>query len=194
MDEHFIKIHKWLYPVSWIYGAVVTVRNKLFDWGFLRSKSFDVPVICIGNLSVGGTGKTPHTEYLIKLLRNSYHVAVLSRGYKRHSRGYVLATSQSTAHSIGDEPYQMYTKFPSVTLAVDENRCHGIEQLLAIKEPSVEVVLLDDAFTASSATILYFRQVVYANLSTVKTGHKSLLSQSVRKTLSLSTIILSRND
>lgn len=146
MDEHFIKIHKWLYPVSWIYGAVVTVRNKLFDWGFLRSKSFDVPVICIGNLSVGGTGKTPHTEYLIKLLRNSYHVAVLSRGYKRHSRGYVLATSQSTARSIGDEPYQMYTKFPSVTQAVDENRCHGIEQLLAIKEPSVEVVLLDDAF------------------------------------------------
>ena len=67
MDEHFIKIHKWLYPVSWIYGAVVTVRNKLFDWGFLRSKSFGVPVICIGNLSVGGTGKTPHTEYLIKL-------------------------------------------------------------------------------------------------------------------------------
>ena len=119
MDEHFIKIHKWLYPVSWIYGAVVTVRNKLFDWGFLRSKSFDVPVICIGNLSVGGTGKTPHTEYLIKLLRNSYHVSVLSRGYKRHSRGYVLATSQSTARSIGDEPYQMYTKFPSVTQAVD---------------------------------------------------------------------------
>ena len=88
MDEHFIKIHKWLYPVSWIYGAVVTVRNKLFDWGFLRSKSFGVPVICIGNLSVGGTGKTPHTEYLIKLLRDNYHVAVLSRGYKRHSRGY----------------------------------------------------------------------------------------------------------
>ena len=105
MDEHFIKIHKWLYPVSWIYGAVVTVRNKLFDWGFLRSKSFGVPVICIGNLSVGGTGKTPHTEYLIKLLRDNYHVAVLSRGYKRHSRGYVLATPQSTARSIGDEPY-----------------------------------------------------------------------------------------
>lgn len=146
MDEHFIKIHKWLYPVSWIYGAVVTVRNKLFDWGFLRSKSFGVPVICIGNLSVGGTGKTPHTEYLIKLLRDNYHVAVLSRGYKRHSRGYVLATPQSTARSIGDEPYQMHTKFPSVTLAVDENRCHGIEQLLSIKEPSIEVVLLDDAF------------------------------------------------
>ena len=210
MDEHFIKIHKWLYPVSWIYGAVVTVRNKLFDWGFLRSKSFGVPVICIGNLSVGGTGKTPHTEYLIKLLRDNYHVAVLSRGYKRHSRGYVLATPQSTARSIGDEPYQMHTKFPSVTLAVDENRCHGIEQLLSIKEPSIEVVLLDDAFQHRyvkpglsilltdyhrlSATILYFRQVVCASLSTVKTGHKSSLSQSVRRILSRLTIILSQND
>ena len=70
MDEHFIKIHKWLYPVSWIYGAVVVMRNKLFDWGIFRSKSFDVPVICVGNLAVGGTGKTPHTEYLIKLLHD----------------------------------------------------------------------------------------------------------------------------
>lgn len=80
MDEHFIKIHKWLYPVSWIYGAVVVMRNKLFDWGIFRSKSFDVPVICVGNLAVGGTGKTPHTEYLIKLLHDKYQVAVLSRG------------------------------------------------------------------------------------------------------------------
>ena len=74
MDEHFIKIHKWLYPVSWIYGAVVVMRNKLFDWGIFRSKSFDVPVICVGNLAVGGTGKTPHTEYLIKLLHDKYQV------------------------------------------------------------------------------------------------------------------------
>lgn len=146
MNEHFFKIHKWLYPVAWIYGTVMAVRNKLFDWGILQSKSFNVPVICIGNLSVGGTGKTPHTEYLIKLLHDSYHVAVLSRGYKRHTRGYVLATTHSTAQNIGDEPYQMYTKFPSVTLAVDENRCHGIKQLLAIKEPAVDVVLLDDAY------------------------------------------------
>lgn len=146
MDEHFFKIHKWLYPVSWLYGAVVITRNKLFDWGLLRSKSFDIPVICVGNLSVGGTGKTPHTEYLIKLLQDNYRVAVLSRGYKRHTQGYVLATPQSNARTIGDEPYQMYTKFPSVTLAVDENRCHGIEQLLALKEPAIDVVLLDDAF------------------------------------------------
>ena len=146
MDEHFFKIHKWLYPASWLYGAVVIMRNKLFDWGLLRSKSFDIPVICVGNLSVGGTGKTPHTEYLIKLLQDNYRVAVLSRGYKRHTQGYVLATPKSTARTIGDEPYQMYTKFPSVTLAVDENRCHGIEQLLALKEPAIDVVLLDDAF------------------------------------------------
>lgn len=146
MDEHLFKIHKWLYPVSWLYGAVVIMRNKLFDWGLLRSKSFDVPVICVGNLAVGGTGKTPHTEYLIKLLHDKYQVAVLSRGYKRRTQGYVLATPQSTAKTIGDEPYQMYTKFPSVTLAVDENRRHGIGKLLALKEPVVDIVLLDDAF------------------------------------------------
>ena len=146
MNEHFFKIHKWLYPVSWLYGTAVIIRNKLFDWGFLRSKSFDVPVISVGNLAVGGTGKTPHTEYLIKLLHDKYQVAVLSRGYKRRTQGYVLATPQSTAKTIGDEPYQMYTKFLSVTLAVDENRCHGIEKLLALKEPVVDIVLLDDAF------------------------------------------------
>lgn len=146
MDDHFIKIHKWLYPVSWLYGGVVTLRNKLFDWGTLQSKSFNVPVISVGNLAVGGTGKTPHTEYLIKLLHKEFHVAVLSRGYKRHTKGYQLANPDSTAKSIGDEPYQIHTKFPSVTLAVDENRCHGIEQLLTLKDPAIDLVLLDDAF------------------------------------------------
>lgn len=146
MDEHFIKIHKWLYPASWLYGAVVALRNKLFDWGALRSKSFDVPVICIGNIAVGGTGKTPHTEYLIKLLHREHHVAVLSRGYKRRTKGYVLSTPESKARTIGDEPYQIKSKFPDVRVAVDENRCHGIEQLLKLQEPPVDVVLLDDAF------------------------------------------------
>lgn len=146
MNEPFIKIHKWLYPVSWLYGTAVVIRNKFFDWGIFSSRSFDAPVICVGNLAVGGTGKTPHTEYLIKLLQKDYQVAVLSRGYKRHTNGYVLATPQSTAKTIGDEPYQMYAKFPSVRLAVDENRCHGIEKLLALKEPATDVVLLDDAF------------------------------------------------
>lgn len=146
MNDHFIKIYKWLYPASFLYGAVVTLRNKLFDWGILQSKSFNVPIICVGNLSVGGTGKTPHTEYLIKLLQDEYQVAVLSRGYKRHTKGYQLATSESSAQSIGDEPYQMHTKFPSVTFAVDEDRCHGIEQLLGLKKPQVDLILLDDAY------------------------------------------------
>ena len=104
MDEHFIKIHKWLYPASWLYGAAVMMRNKLFDWGWLRSKSFDVPVVCVGNLAVGGTGKTPHTEYLIKLLQQTgTNVAMLSRGYKRKSKGHVLATEETDVKRIGDE-------------------------------------------------------------------------------------------
>lgn len=93
MEENFIKIYHWLYPLSWLYGIGVCLRNKLFDWGWLRSKSFDVPVICVGNLAVGGTGKTPHTEYLIKLLqKNGVNVATLSRGYKRKAaRQYLVA-------------------------------------------------------------------------------------------------------
>lgn len=147
MKESFIKIHRWLYPVALLYGAGVVLRNKLFDWGILRSKSFHVPVICIGNIAVGGTGKTPHTEYLVKLLlHRNYQVAVLSRGYKRHTRGYALSTPESNARSIGDEPYQIKSKFPDIRVAVDENRCHGIEQLLTLKEPPVGVVLLDDAY------------------------------------------------
>ena len=102
MEENSIKIHKWLYPASWLYGAGVALRNKLFDWGKLQSKSFNVPIICIGNIAVGGTGKTPHTEYLIKLLHDEFQVAVLSRGYKRHTKGFVLSTAESDARSIGD--------------------------------------------------------------------------------------------
>ena len=95
---HTVKYINWLYPLSWLYGIGVCLRNKLFDWGWLRSKSFDIPVICVGNLAVGGTGKTPHTEYLIRLLQNEgINVAALSRGYKRKSKGYILATAESSA-------------------------------------------------------------------------------------------------
>lgn len=147
MEEPLVKIHYWLYPVSWLYGIGVGLRNKLFDWGFYRSKSFDVPVVCVGNLAVGGTGKTPHTEYLIKLLQQTgANVAMLSRGYKRKSKGYVLATDETNVKRIGDEPYQIKTKFPCIRVAVDENRCHGIEQLMKLENPKVDVVLLDDAF------------------------------------------------
>ncbi|MCD8184147.1 MAG: tetraacyldisaccharide 4'-kinase [Bacteroides sp.] len=147
MTENFIKIHYGLYPLSWLYGMGVCLRNKLFDWGWLRSKSFDVPVICVGNLAVGGTGKTPHTEYLIRLLgKTGMNVATLSRGYKRKSKGYVLADGESGVRRIGDEPYQIKSKFPGIRVAVDEDRCHGIEQLLKLQTPFVDVVLLDDAF------------------------------------------------
>ena len=147
MTDSLIKIHRWLYPLSWLYGMGVYLRNAFFDRGWLRSRSFDVPVICVGNLSTGGTGKTPHTEYLIKLLQKAgIHVATLSRGYKRKSRGYVLADEQSNVQQIGDEPYQIKSKFPDIRVAVDEDRCHGIEQLLKLENPAVEAVILDDAF------------------------------------------------
>ena len=147
MENDFIKIHKWLYPLSFLYGVGVNLRNKLFDWKIIRSRSFDVPVICVGNITVGGTGKTPHTEYLIKLLKQEFQVAVLSRGYKRKSKGYVLASLETPITQIGDEPYQIKQKFPEVHVAVDADRCNGIEQLCGSHmKPEVDVVLLDDAF------------------------------------------------
>ena len=147
MSREPIRINYWLYPVSWIYGAGVWLRNKLFDWGYYKERSFNLPVICIGNLTVGGTGKTPHTEYLIKLLQKSYQVAVLSRGYKRKSKGFVLAKEGTPVHQIGDEPFQMKQKFPNIHMAVDEDRCHGIEQLCQENIASgTDIILLDDAF------------------------------------------------
>jgi tetraacyldisaccharide 4'-kinase len=113
--------------------------------GVFKSYSFDVPIIAVGNLSVGGTGKTPQIEYLIRLLSDKYRVAVLSRGYKRLSKGFVLADDQATASSIGDEPFQFYSKFPTIQVAVDSNRKKGIEKLLQIQNKP-EVILLDDAF------------------------------------------------
>ena len=122
------------------------VRNKMFDWKILRQHTFGVPVIVVGNIAVGGTGKTPHVEYILSTLRNSHHVAYLSRGYKRRTKGFILATSKSTPRDIGDEAYQIYHKFGgSVTVAVCEDRVHGIRELLAI-DPDINMVVLDDAF------------------------------------------------
>jgi tetraacyldisaccharide 4'-kinase len=147
MSKEQNQTNMWLYPVSYIYGAGVWLRNKLFDWGYYKERSFNLPVICIGNITVGGTGKTPHTEYLIRLLQKSYQVAVLSRGYKRKSKGFVLAQPHTPVHQIGDEPYQMKQKFPNIHMAVDADRCHGIEELCkASVTQSTDVVLLDDAF------------------------------------------------
>lgn len=147
MPENAIRKRQWLYPLTWLYGLGVYLRNKFFDWGWLRSKDFDLPVICIGNIAVGGTGKTPHTEYVIKLLSDAgLNVATLSRGYKRKRKGYILADENSDARQIGDEPCQMKRKFPAIAVAVDEDRTHGIERLLQLKEPRIDAILLDDAF------------------------------------------------
>ncbi len=146
MDEkdHFIRIHRGLLPLSWLYGLGVGLRNLAFKMQWLKSRSFDLPVISVGNITVGGTGKTPHVEYLVRLLKDCCKVAVLSRGYKRKGRGFVLADADTPAKYIGDEPFQMKRKFPEVTVAVDRNRCHGIDRLTA--DGGVDVVLLDDAF------------------------------------------------
>lgn len=148
MEEgNHIKIYHWLMPLAWLYGLGVRTRNMLFDKGILRSRSFGLPVICIGNITVGGTGKTPHTEYLIRLLSEHKHVAVLSRGYKRKSHGFVMATPHSTAADIGDEPCQMKHKFPDIDVAVDADRCHGIEMLTSPdRKTKPDVILLDDAY------------------------------------------------
>ena len=123
------------------------MRNKFFDWKILPSEEFDIPVISVGNLTVGGTGKTPHTEYLINLLQDRHKVALLSRGYKRKTSGYRLATSSSNSQEIGDEPYQIKRKFPNIYVAVDADRRHGIHKLCKeTVSKDVEVILLDDAF------------------------------------------------
>ena len=145
--EQHIRISKGLLPLSWLYGLAVRARNLLFDIGILKSKNYDVPMISVGNITVGGTGKTPHVEYLIRLLKDRLNVAVLSRGYKRKSRGFVLADKGSTAADIGDEPYQIKNKYAGITVAVDKNRRRAMDILTddnVMKD--IDVVILDDAF------------------------------------------------
>ncbi len=170
VEGDFIVINKWLLPFSWLYGLGVKLRNFAFELGILKSRSFDVPVISVGNITVGGTGKTPHVEYLAKHLKDLFHVAVLSRGYKRKSKGFILANVQTPMTEIGDEPYQMKQKFPDVIVAVDKSRCHGIEELTS-KDKSLDVILLDDAFqhryVKPGVNILlvdYHRLVIYDTL------------------------------
>ena len=139
-----VNISTILRPFGFIYGIITETRNRMYDCGLFKSHRFDIPVISIGNITVGGTGKTPHTEHLIKLLNKDYKIAVLSRGYGRKSKGFVQYTEQETAATLGDEPYQMATKFPTIRVAVHNNRAEGIEQLLQYN--SYDAILLDDAF------------------------------------------------
>lgn len=166
-----VKIYKSLLPFSFLYGIGVWFRNKLFDWKILPTEEFSIPIICVGNITVGGTGKTPHTEFLIRLLSRNAKVAVLSRGYKRKSSGFVLADENATSLTIGDEPYQMYRKFPGILVAVDKNRRRGIRQLLDLPEDKrPEIILLDDAFQ---------HRYVTPSLSILLTDSKRLIYEDV---------------
>lgn len=144
MKSRFAKI--LLSPISWIYGLVVGIRNRLFDLQILPTRQVSVATICVGNLAVGGTGKTPHVEYLIRLLTGEgLKVAVLSRGYKRNTKGFLLADQSTTTSQIGDEPMQIHCKYPDVSVAVCENRYRGI-QLLQERVKGIDCIILDDAF------------------------------------------------
>ena len=140
-------LYRVLTPLAWLYGGVIALRNRLFDWSILPSAHFPLPVICIGNLAVGGTGKTPHVEYLVRLLSGRYRVAVLSRGYKRRTKGFRLADRTDSSETIGDEPFQLKTKFPQLMVAVAEDRRAGIQRLRELpEEQRPQLLLLDDAF------------------------------------------------
>lgn len=156
-----------LFPFSLLYGLIIIVRNFLFDKNIIKSVSFDLPIIVIGNLSVGGTGKSPMVEYLLTLLKDKYKVATLSRGYKRNSKGYALAQAHTTATEIGDEPMQFHCKFPDVAVAVGEERIVAIPQLLQAC-PETNVIILDDAFQ---------HRILRAGLNILLTEYNNLFTQ-----------------
>ncbi len=172
MEGDLIYINKKLRPLSWLYGLGVGFRNFLFETGILKSQTYATPVISVGNITVGGTGKTPHVEYLIRLLKDKTNLAVLSRGYKRKSRGFVLADNNTTIYDIGDEPFQMKQKFPDITVAVDKKRTRGISRLIKGEAgKDIDVILLDDAFQHRYVTpginillVDYHRLIIYDEL------------------------------
>lgn len=129
---------------AFVYGIAVRVRNKLYDWKIFHSTEFQIPVVVLGNITVGGTGKTPHTEMLVRLLRQHFNLAILSRGYKRKTKGFSYVEVSSKAYEVGDEPLQMKLKYPEITVAVDADRVEGISKLK--QDTAMDVVLLDDAF------------------------------------------------
>ncbi len=138
-------LRKFLLPFSIIYHVIIFVRNYLYDIGKLKSSKFSIPIIGLGNLTTGGTGKTPHVEYLIKLLQNEFQIATLSRGYGRKSIGYILAKSPANTHLIGDEPMQYLTKFRNIMVCVSEDRTEAIGKLVKRENPP-QVILMDDAY------------------------------------------------
>ncbi len=158
-----------LFPVSLIYGCIIWLRNKMYDKNIFKSAAFNFPIICVGNLAVGGTGKTPMVEYLIRLLQHDFNTATLSRGYKRKTTGFAIANETTTALEIGDEPMQFHKKFPDVTVAVGEERLVTIPQILHDR-PATEVVILDDAFQ---------HRAVKAGLNIVLTAYNNLYTRDI---------------
>jgi len=136
----------FLYPFTLLYGLIVYIRNLLFDFNIIKCKEYSVPLISVGNLNMGGTGKTPHVEYLINILKKeNFKIATLSRGYLRKTEGFIYATQKSNAIEIGDEPLQYFKKFSDIIVAVDEKRSNGIDKILK-EHPETQVILLDDAY------------------------------------------------
>lgn len=162
MKRH--QIHIVLYPISILFGIVTFLRNWLFDRQVLSTTSFKIPIICIGNLAVGGTGKTPHTEFLLSFLQSEWKVAVLSRGYMRKTKGFYLADDKSNSNMLGDEPYQIHKKFPKIVVVVDEKRVRGVKNLQEI-HPKLQIIVLDDAFQ---------HRYIQAGLSILLTDYSNL--------------------
>ena len=167
-------LRKIFFPIVPVYYLVSSLRNKLFDLNVLKSKGYNSPIICVGNLSVGGTGKTPMIEYLIRLLKNDHSIATLSRGYKRQTSGFLLANSETKVGELGDEPFQFKYKFNDILVAVDEDRQNGIEHLLALNSPP-GVILLDDGFQhrkvkAGLSVLLTQYSKLYVNDMVLPTG------------------------
>lgn len=176
---------KLLYPVSIVYGLITSIRNYLYDNAVFEVNQFDTPTIVVGNLSVGGTGKTPQIEYLIQILKQHYKVAVLSRGYKRKSKGFILADQNATAELIGDEPFQFKLKFDDIIVAVDADRANAIEQLEHLNHPP-DVVLLDDAFQHRSVKagfniLLTSYNDLYINDQLLPTGNLRELKKGAKR-------------
>ncbi len=141
--QTFIRL--FLLPFTLIYGFITGVRNLLFDLKILKEKEFSLPIISVGNITVGGTGKTPHIEYLISILKDKFNIAVLSRGYKRNTKKFLLVSNQTTYNEVGDEPKQIQKKYPGIKVAVDRKKVNGVKNLINLFN-NLDVILLDDAF------------------------------------------------
>ncbi|MDC7995858.1 tetraacyldisaccharide 4'-kinase [Altibacter sp. HG106] len=175
-------LRQLLFPFSLVYGGVIWLRNKAYDWGWFSSSSYQFPVVCVGNLSVGGTGKSPMIAYLLSFLQEDFEVAVLSRGYGRKTKGYVEVTLESTAEEVGDEPLQCKQNFPETTVAVCADRRKGISML----RPNTDVILLDDAFQhrrvqASLNIVLTSYDDLYIEDSMLPTGNLREPTSGIRR-------------